>query len=513
MPDQRFSGHARRIRFPTFFLFEYFFDKRITARGLPGLAPGCTDSAEKKTSTCSSSDAAAFYKEQKMEVAIVGAGKLGYKVAEALSNGDYSVTIIDRKEALLDKIAQHLDVMTINEDARRMSVLQDIGIEHFDYLLTATSNDEMNIVIAAMAKKLGCRHVIARVRDPEHMNQIDLLRETFNLDVIVNPDLAITEEIYKYLAEKYTLQNGIFTTGKVSMIEFEAKNYARLIGCSITDIRSIFPDFLVLALSRNGKVIIPHGNDTIEQCDLLYMLGEQEKICKLHKKVNKKRSNILRKVMIIGGGKTGYYLSQKLADFGAAVKLVEQDLARCQYLATQLENVMILHVDGTDITTLEDENMDGMDAFVTATGYDEENLLLALTAKRKGIPDVIAKVSHENYVDLIEEMGVDMVLNPLDITASNILREIQGASRIITSVLIQGQAELIEVRAQSGMNLIGKPISELPLPNSILIAAIDRGGQLIIPDGDTKIKRNDHVIMLSLLSSISSLEKLLKPKR
>lgn len=448
-----------------------------------------------------------------MNVAIIGAGKLGYKVAEALIGGDYSITIIDKDDAVLQKLSQQLDVMTINDDARQISVLKGIGISTFEYLLAATDDDETNIVIASFAKKLGCKHVIARVREPEHMNQFDFIKESMGIDSIVNPDMAITVEIYKYLAEKYTLSNGIFTSGKVALTEFPTRRFPALVGLTIPDVREVLPDMLIAALSRDGKVIIPHGEDEIMEGDFLYVLGEKSRILELNKKTHEKgKYTNLHKVMIIGGGKTGYYLASKLSEFGAAVKLVEKDMHRCRYLSTHLNNVMVLHSDGTDISLLEEENLDEMGAFVTATGYDEENLLLALTAKQHGIADVISKVSHENYKDLIKKMGVNMVLNPLDITASNILRYIQGSKRIISSVLIQGQAEIMEIIANSRMNMIGVPIRDLNLPDDVLIAAIHRGKDVIIPDGETRILLNDRVIIFSLLSGLGDIEKLLKAK-
>ena len=391
-----------------------------------------------------------------MNIAIVGAGKLGLKVAAALSGGDYSITILDKDDDILQKLSQQLDVLTINADARDINVLKRINIETFNYLLAVTDNDETNILIASFAKTLGCRRVIARVREPEHMNQLGFIKETMKIDSIINPDLAITVEIYKYLVEKYTLSNGIFTSGKIALIEFPSKKYNKLIGLSMPEVRNVLPDMLVVAISRNGKVIIPHGNDQIGQNDYLYLIGEKEKIIALNKKVHEKgKYTNVHKVMIIGGGKTGFYLAEKLAEFGAAVKLVEKNKERCHYLSTHLNNVMVLHSDGTDISLLEEENMDEMDAFVTATGYDEENLLLALTAKQHGVEDVISKVSHESYKDLIESMGVDMVLNPLDITASNVLRFIQGSKTVISSLLIQGQAEIMEIVAHSHMKIIG----------------------------------------------------------
>lgn len=448
-----------------------------------------------------------------MNVAIVGAGKLGYRVAASLLGGDYAITIIDKDDAVLTKLSQQLDVMTVNADARDISVLKGLDIKTFNYLLAATDNDDTNIVIASFAKKLGCRRVIARVRDPEHMNHFGFIKDTMGIDSIINPDLAITVEIYKYLVEKYTLSNGIFTSGKISLIEFPSKKYPKLVGLTIPEIRKIIPNMLIAAISRNGKVVIPHGNDRIDPGDYLYVIGAKDQIVELHKKVHERgKYTKLRKVMIVGGGKTGFYLAEKLSEFGAAVKLIEKDKERCRYLSTHLNNVMVLHSDGTDLELLEEENIAEMDAFVTATGYDEENLLLALTAKQHGVADVISKVSHENYRDLITRMGVDMVLNPLNITASDILRFIQGDKKIISSLLVQGQAEIMEVVAHSHMTMLDVPLSELNLPDGVLIAAIHRGQQVIIPNGDTVIRWNDRVIILSLLSELDDMEKLLKNK-
>ena len=214
--------------------------------------------------------------------------------------------------------------------------------------------------------------------------------------------------------------------------------------------------------------------------------------------------------MIVGGGKIGLYLARKLAEFGISVKIIEINKERCQYLSTNLNDVMVLHGDATDITLLEDENLVNMDAFVTTTGYDEENLLLALVAKKKGVEDVIAKVSRESYSGLIENMEIDMALNPLDITASNILRFIQGSKRIISSQLIQGQAEIMEIIATDHMQIMNKPLRDLNLPTGVLIAAIHRGTEVIIPNGDTIIQEDDKVIILCLLTEIPDLEKLLR---
>mgnify|MGYP000178313677 FL=1 len=448
-----------------------------------------------------------------MNIAIIGVGKLGVKVCEALVGGDYSITLVDTNDALLDRLSQQFDVMTVNEDARDINVLKEIGINKFQYVLVATGKDENNLVIGSFAKKLGCHRVIVRVRDPEYMKHFEFIRTSMCIDYIVNPDFAITMEIYKYLSEKYTLNNGVFTSGRIALIEFKAKRKKELIGLKMPEVRRLMPDMLIAAISRNGKVIIPHGDDEIREDDAVYVVGEKNEIMELNKKVHVKgKYTDLQKVMIIGGGKTGYYLAQRLADFGASVKLVEQSKERCQYLSTRIPNVMILHGDGTDMDMLEEENIDEMDAFVTATGYDEQNLLLALTAKQKGIEDVISKISRESYSGLIEEMGVDMVLNPLDITSAYIFSIIQGEKRVISSMLVQGQAEIIEVVATPGMMMVGDTLKNLKLPKGVLVASIYRQGEVIIPNGDARIKNGDRVIIFSLLSDIADLEKLMKSR-
>lgn len=444
-----------------------------------------------------------------MKIAIVGAGKLGLKITGALVGGNHSITVIDKNEDIINKVSQQFDVLTTCGNAKQLSLLKKSSIDTFDFLIACTDSDEKNMVIASFAKKLGCTKVIARVRDPEHMNQMDFIKETLNIDHIVNPDLSITLEIYKYLVEKYTLTNGIFSSGKVSLVQFKVKRYPKLQGLSMVEVSKVLPNMLVVAISRNGKIIIPHGQTVIEPHDTIYLIGERSEIAALHSRVHEKgKYTNLQKVMIAGGGKTGFYLADKLSEFGVSVKLIEKSKERCYYLSTHLDDVMILHGDATDSTLLDEENFDEMDAFVAATGLDEENLLLALIAKQRNIEDVISKVSRQSYKDLIERMGVDMVLNPLDIVASNILRYIQGSKRIISYLLIQGQAEIMEIIATDDMKLANMPLRDIKLPDGVLIAAIHRRQQVIIPNGSTVIHADDKVTIFCLLSDIGELEKL-----
>ena len=449
-----------------------------------------------------------------MKVAIVGAGKLGLSVTEALMGGGYEVILIDQDSELLQKLSNQLDLLTVEGNAKDVDLLKSANIHTYDFLVAITNNDEKNMVICSLAKKLGCSKVIARIRDPEYVNQLDFIKEAMNIDYIVNPDLSIAKEIYKYLVEKYTLTDGYFSTGLISVIEFTADRLPSIIGKKIQEVGKMLDNMLVVAISCNGKIIIPRGNTEVEEDDYLYVIGNDETVLKLKDRVHEReRYTDLEKVMIAGGGKIGFYLAKQLADFNIYVKIIEVDKARCEYLSEHLDNVMILHGDATDLQLLEDENFDEMDAFVSVTGFDEENLLLALIANHKNIEDVVAKVSRKSYADLIEQMGISMALNPLDMTATEILRFIQGSKHILFSKIIQGQAEFVEIVATKNMHLTDCPISELKLPEGIIIAAIHRGDEAIIPQGSTVIEEGDKVIILFLLSQLPKLEKYFQPRK
>lgn len=445
-----------------------------------------------------------------MKIAIFGAGKLGLRITEALLNNDsYDITVVDTNEEKLDRISQNLDIMTEVADARTSDIMKKIKIKDFDFLLCCTSSDDTNIISASIAKALGCKKVVARVCEPEHMNQLDLLCSNFNIDAVINPDMLITGEIYRYLIDKYSLSNGIYSTKRIAMVEFEVERDPALVNMELIQFREYHPDFFVIGLSRHGKIIMPGGNDTLLPGDIVYVIGEKNKIIEYsHKLYPKRKKTESHKVMIVGGGRTGYYLAKRLSEYGAFVKIIEQKKKRCQYLSSHLKNVTVIQGNGTDIDLLVEENIGKMNAVVTATGFDEENLLLAVTAKSFGVEDAISKVSHESYDELISKLGVDIVLNPLDISASAILRILKGSERVLSDVLLQGQAELMQIYTVPNMYLLSKTIENLKLPPFVKIAAINRGDETIIPTGKTRIKPGDHVILVCLLSNIGYIEKL-----
>ena len=253
-----------------------------------------------------------------MQVAIAGAGVFGYKIAEALENGDHSVTLIDIDSTKLDKAAKTLDVLTVNEDARKVQVLKDLGIDSYDCLIAVTETDEINLAISVCAKELGCPRTAARIREPEYMGQLDFVKKAFGIDMIVNPGLSMTQEIYRHLTEDRSLKNGVFSSGNIGITEFDARDNQAVIGLSLSGLRELMPNLRLIGLVRNGTFIIPKGKEVIEADDTLYLIGSRADTSQTASRINKKKaSKKLKRVMIIGGGRTGFYLARNLSDAGS----------------------------------------------------------------------------------------------------------------------------------------------------------------------------------------------------
>ncbi len=444
-----------------------------------------------------------------MKVAIVGAGKLGYKIAETLFDDNY-VIIIDKNERVLERVSEQLDVLTIKSNGLQTELLNELDISSCDLVIAVTNADETNMIICMIAKKLGCKNTIARIRNPEYVKQSDLIKKSMHIDHIVNPELATADEIVRYLVKGYALHTEDFALGKVSLIDFNINHFPDLIGQKIMDLKNM-ENILIVAISRNGEIIIPHGGVVLQKNDILYLIGKKESLDRLIKKekICLERPYV-KNVMILGGGKIGYYLANKLDTLGIQVKIIEIDKERCHYLSEQLNNPLIILGDGTDINLLEEEDISSMDAFVSVTDYDEENLLMALVAKQYGVNNIVAKISRASYSQIIERLGIDIALNPVNIATGDILKFIRGRKVAAVSLLLQGQAEVLEIIISENMNITEKPISKLNLPKGIILGSIVRDETVIIPKGDTRIYPKDRIIVFCLQSKIHALEKFLR---
>jgi trk system potassium uptake protein TrkA len=445
-----------------------------------------------------------------MKAMIIGAGKLGYKLANALSTGDNHVTVVDSDSEVLEKVSEHLDVMVVKANGVQIDMLKELGINSYNLVIAVTESDETNMIICSLAKKLGCDKAIARVRNPEYAQQKDFIVQAMGIDYIVNPEFATANEIMRYLLKSYSFYSGDFADGRILMIDFIADNIPGFVGKRIHELENI-NGLLITAISRDGETIIPNGSSSIIEKDIVYVIGKRENIDQLAKRCKSTLpTRSIKKVMVMGGGKLGYYLAEKLSAHNIIVKIIEQDKDRCEYLSEKLNGVLVICGDGTDPSLLDDEGISNMDAFISVTGYDEENLLMTLIAKQAGVKKVIAKVSKPSYAQIIERLGVDIAISPIDITASDILKYIRGGRAVSVSLLLGGQAEVTEIIADENMPVIGKPLAQLGLPKGIIIGAIAHKGKVIIPNGSSIINPGDRFVVFCLSSEIAALEAIFK---
>ncbi len=448
-----------------------------------------------------------------MKVMIVGAGKLGYKLAEAMDNEDIDVTLMDVNFKALEKISDYLDVLTVAANGIQIGALKELNIDTYDLLVAATNSDETNTLICTLAKKLKCKKTIARIRNPEFIEQLDFVKNEMGIDHIINPDLLTAIEIERYLSKSYNFYSDDFAKGKVSMVDFNIGNIESFVGKKLKELKGL-EGLLITAIKRDGELIIPDGSTQLMADDVIHVIGKIKYINKLGERlkinINKKQT---KKVLILGGGKIGYYLAQRLENSDINVTIIERNRDRCEYLAQRLNNTLIIRGDGTDVNLLEEEDLASYDAFVGATGFDEQNLLMALVAKQLGVNKTIAKISRPNYVHIIDKLDIDVALNPVNITVSNVLKFINGGRVASVSLLLGGEGEVMEIIVSEDLPIVGKPLSQLGLPKGIIIGAIVHKGEVIIPNGKSVIHKGDRIIVFSLTSHMPLLKKLLKPSK
>ena len=433
-----------------------------------------------------------------MKALVVGAGKLGYRLAAALIDEDYEVTVVDNNEDVIENISNSLDVFSICANALDFGVLEELDISLFDYVVATTTNDEANVILCTISKKLGAKYAIARVRDPEYRKHLDFISEELEIDKIINPDNATARSIFKYLMKRYQLYSDEFAGGKVSLVEFNIGNDPSFVNKKIMDIDNI-NDLLIAAISRSGDAIIPNGRTVLEENDVIILAGKSENIeafDKDHTGVNRTRA--LRSTMILGGGKTGLYLAMLLLKENIDVTIVEINKERCLELKDMVPGANIINGDGTDIAILEEEMVHTYDSFVAATGIDEANLLMSLVAKQSGIYKSVAKISRTNYDKVLDKLDIDAVFNTSYITAAEMLKEIRGKSSLALHLLLNGQVECVELMIRASQLVCGHTLEDLSLPDGTLIVSIIRGQSMLVPNGKTILESGDRIILFSM---------------
>lgn len=442
-----------------------------------------------------------------MKVTIIGAGKVGSEIADRLSKEGHDIVIIDRNEAQLEKIEEKFDCITIRGSGSSSLLLKSQAVADSQLLVSVTNSDEVNMIACMTAKRTGIPRTIARIRDPEYHQELVISKEDLGIDLAINPEWSAAEEINRLLSIALPVHIEPIARGRVQLLDLTINEESKMFVHKRLSELDITPKCLIVAISRAGEMIIPGGDDLIQPGDVLYILGEPSGIKKIYSKAKKKKHKISR-VIILGGGRIGYYLAQRLCSRGIKVKIIEIDPEKCHELAERLPDALILQGDGSDLELLKKEGIKETDAFVSVTGLDEENLLLSLLAKQMGAKRVIAKVSRPGYAPLVEQLGVDSAISPRLITVGEILRFIRGGRLLSLILLLNEQAEVVELMVNPGSKIVGRYLKKSGLPKRTLIGAIIRNGKTIIPHGNDIILSGDRLVIFTMDHNLTAIENL-----
>ena len=456
-------------------------------------------------------------KEEKrgLRIIIVGCGKVGRTLVEQLSQEGHDITIVDRDAQRTQTLANLYDIMGVQGNGASYSVLKEAGIENADLLIAVTQSDELNLLCCTVGRQVANCAAIARVRTPDYSKEVGYLREKLGLAMIINPEMEAAAEAARILYLPTALEIDSFAHGQADLIKFKVPEGNVLDGMNLITLgQRIAPDILICAAERDGKVIIPRGQFTIQAGDFLSFAASRAVGKKFLEDIGFK-TNRVRNAMLIGGGRAAYYLARQLINMGIQVKIIEISRERCEELSILLPKAIIINGDGTNEDLLREEGVERAEAVVALTGIDEENILLTLFARRVSEAKTITKINRITFQDVINSLDLGSVIYPKYITAEAIIRYVRAMRESMDSNIetlyhmFDHRAEAVEFRVEAHSAVTDIPLKDLHLKDSLLVCAIYRNGKVRIPNGNDSIQVGDTIMVVTTHSGFSDIRDIL----
>jgi trk system potassium uptake protein TrkA len=444
-----------------------------------------------------------------MRVIIVGAGEVGYHLAERLSQESQDVVVVETDPERAERASELLDVMTVVGNGASIPVLEEAGVREARILLAVTSQDEVNLISCLAATRLGVDYTIARISNPDYYARGSVLsRERLGIDLMINPEREAAREAFQLLQSAAATDVANFAEGQVQLIGLVVREKAPVCGKTLARLGEEYRGYpyVTVAIVRNGETIIPDGNSTIEAGDQIYMLSPTSEVPSIPPLAGYEPFQ-LKRVMIAGGSAEGQFLAEILEEHGVECTILDHDRRRCLELAEALPRSLVLHADATDLELLEMEGVSGIDGFVAATGHDETNLLASLLAKTVGAHKVVSLIEKFEYLPLVPRVGLDAAVSPRMSAVNAILRYVRRG-RVMTVATLKGiEAEAIEFRVGDDAPIADRLIADLGFPAGAVIGTIIRGKDIIIPRGMDRVLAGDEVIVFALPEALPQVEK------
>ena len=451
-----------------------------------------------------------------MKIIIVGCGTVGTSLAERLSVEDHDLVMVDLSEQKVEEVSNRYDAMGIVGNGASFNVQQEAGVDTADLFIAVTGEDELNLLCCLMAKKNAKCHTIARVRNPLYNKEIRFIREQLGISMIINPELTTAREILKVLKFPSAIKIDTFAKGRVELLHFRIKPEMGFDGKTIMELMGrLKTDVLICAVERDSEVVIPNGSFVLQDNDILSIAGSLEQTAEFFEKIGV-RSKKVRNSLIIGGGTIAHYLALDLLKIGFRVRIIEQRKERCEYLSEMLPGADIINGDGSDKNLLLEEGLTYADSMVALTGLDEENIFLALFAKKHSNAKLVAKVNKIAFNDVIDSFAIDSVVYPKYLTADYILQYVRACQNTIGSNvetlynILDGRAEALEFSIREASAVTDVPLMDLDLKDNLLICCINRNGTILTPRGQNKIQVGDTVIVVTTNRGLLDIRDILK---
>lgn len=452
-----------------------------------------------------------------LSIIIVGCGKVGSTLVEQLTKEGHDITIIDTNPSRITDLSGMYDIMGVVGNGASYSVQVEAGIDNADLIIALTDSDELNLLCCTIAKQVADCAAIARVRNPDYSNEAGYLREKLGLALIINPELEAANEAARLLYLPTALEVNTFSHGQAEMIKFKLPEHNIMDGRTIADIsKDIAINFLICAVEREGEVYIPSGNFILHAGDVVSFTASRSNAKAFLGKIGFPTHQV-KNTMIIGGGKASFYLANQLINMGIDVKIIEANKARCEELSILLPKAIIINGDGSDEDLLKEEGIEHIQSFVPLTGFDEENIMLTLHAKQISDAKVITKINKITFKSVISHLDLGSVIYPKYITSEAIIAYVRAKQNSENSNNIETlyhlfdfRAEAIEFKVNKDCGLIDTPLMNLSTKDNLLIAAINRGGRIIIPKGNDVIKPGDSVIVFTKHAGLNDIMDIIK---
>lgn len=440
-----------------------------------------------------------------MNIIVVGCGKIGTAIVSSLVNEGHNVTALDENSDVISEITNVYDAMGVCGNGADCEALEEARVDKCDILVAVTGSDELNMLSCFLAKKMGAKNTVARIRNPEYNDRsLSFMRQQLDLSMSINPELLMAQELHNLLKIPSAFKVEYFSRRNLEMIEVRLKSDSELAGKKISKIRDKEKqNFLIGAVLRNNELHIPDGNFELAAGDIISIIASPADMQKLLKSLGMIRKAV-KDIMILGGSKTAFYLAKILSSTGTNVKIIEKNREHCVRMSEILPKTVIINGDGSHHDTLMEEGLRSIDAFVALTGIDEENILTSLFASEFNVPKVVSKINSDELTKMAEKLGLDCVVSAKQITADIIIRYARALENSMGSNIetlykfMDGKAEALEFNVKKGSRIIGMPIKDLPIKSGVLIAGIIRERKTaIIPTGEDTINESDRVIVLA----------------